>query len=376
MIVRKVDIWHLKLAFLSPIRHNLATHDGSDNLVVKVSTADGASGYGEGIPRSFVTGELLPGSLNFLKKVLAPAILKTNFSSPREVPETLAALYREVAAVTHPGAFCALETALLDAAGRTYDMPMGDFTGPRLRDRVTYSAVVPMASEKQMGHFFNLVKMNRMQFLKLKVGTKSDLQMLKLAREILGWEVDIRVDANAAWTAPEAIRRIQEMMPYQISAVEQPVAKEDFVGLRSVRAAVALPIIADESLCNEEDALRLIDLGACQIFNLRLSKCGGLGAAARIKRLAQEAGVQCQLGCHVGETSILSAAGRQFALCFPDLVHVEGSFSSFLLSRDPVRQPVAFDYAGLAHELPGPGLGIEVMDPILDELAVSHHQIG
>ena len=371
-----MDIWHLKLEFLSPIRHNLANHEGSENIVVKVSTDGAAAGYGEGIPRSFVTGELLPGSLAFLKEELAPAVLKTKFSSPQEVSEILADLYGELSAVKHPAAFCAMEMALLDAAGRTWDMPVAQLIGPQLRDRVTYSAVVPMASERQMAHFFNLIKMNQMQFLKLKVGTKSDLKILKLAREKLGWEMDIRVDANAAWTVPEAIQHIKEMAPYRVSAVEQPVAKEDFAGLKTVSEAVGLPIIADESLCNEADAQKLIDLGACRIFNLRLSKCGGLGMATRIRRLAEEAGILCQLGCHVGETSILSAAGRHFALCSPDLVYVEGSFASFLLSKDPVRQPVAFEFAGLAPELPGPGLGIEVMDRTLDELKVSHHRLG
>jgi L-alanine-DL-glutamate epimerase-like enolase superfamily enzyme len=375
MIVRKVDIWHLKLEFLSPIRHNLATHEGSENIVIKVSTDGGATGYGEGIPRAFVTGELLPGSLVFLQEVLGPAVLKMEFASPREVLVILEEWYRDLAAANHPAAFCALETALLDAAGHTWKIPVTDLIGPKLRDQITYSAVVPLASERQMAHFFNLVKMNQMQFLKLKVGTKLDLKFLELAREKLGWEVDIRVDANAAWTASEAIQRIKEMSPYQISAVEQPVAKADFAGLKAVSAAVDLPIIADESLCTEADAQRLIDLKACRIFNLRLSKCGGLGRAARIRRLAEEAGISCQLGCHVGETSILSAAGRHFALCSPNLVYVEGSFAPFLLSRDPVRQSVAFEFAGLAHELPGPGLGIEVLDRTLDELKVSHARL-
>jgi L-alanine-DL-glutamate epimerase-like enolase superfamily enzyme len=375
MIVRKVDIWRLKLAFLSPIRHNLANHEDSENIVIKIST-DGPAGYGEGIPRSFVTGEQMPGSLAFLQEVLAPAVLARNFPAPGDVSHSLEALYRQTGALQHPGAFCAMETALLDAAGRTWDMPVADFIGPRRRDQVTYSAVVPMASERQMAHFFNLIKMNQMQFLKLKVGTKFDLQALQLAREKLGWEVDIRVDANAAWSAPEAIKRLEEMAPYKISAAEQPVAKEDFAGLKAVSEAVGLPIIADESLCNEADAQRLIDLKACQIFNLRLSKCGGLGGANRIRQMAEKAGIRCQLGCHVGETSILSAAGRHFAVCFPDLVYLEGSFSAFFLSRDLVRQPLVFDYAGQAPALTGPGLGVEVMDRTLEDLAVSHLELS
>jgi muconate cycloisomerase len=108
---------------------------------------------------------------------------------------------------------------------------------------------------------------------------------------------------------------------------------------------------------------------------LRLSKCGGLGAANRIRQIAAAAGIRCQLGCHVGETSILSAAGRHFAACGPELVYLEGSFSPFLFAREPVAQPLVFGHRGLAPLLPGPGLGIEVLDQILHDLAVFHHQL-
>jgi muconate cycloisomerase len=88
--------------------------------------------------------------------------------------------------------------------------------------------------------------------------------------------------------------------------------------------------------------------------------------------MAEKAGVFCQLGCQVGETSILSAAGRHFALTVPHLSYVEGSYSPYLLARDVVVNPVVFNGGGLAQELPGTGLGIEVSLSALDELAVSH----
>lgn len=367
-----MDIWHLKLPFLSPIKHSLATHTESENIVVKVTTQNALTGYGEGAPRAFVTGEALYDSLSFMREVLAPAALGLNFSSPQELVPRLAQMFQEVGAARYPAAFCALETALLDAAGRTWDMPVADFFGGNKRPRLIYSAVIPMASTKQMAHFFDLVKMGRMPFLKLKVGAKNDLEILRAAREKLGYEIDIRVDANAAWSAEEAIRHIREMEPFRLSAVEQPVGKKDFAGLKRVREAVPVPLIADESLCTAEDAQKLIDLGACQIFNIRLSKCGGLGAATRIAEMADRAGIRCQLGCHVGETSILSAAGRHFALSAPPLAYVEGSFAPFLLTKDPVAQSVGFGLGGVAEALPGPGLGIEVQDQVLDELAVSH----
>jgi L-alanine-DL-glutamate epimerase-like enolase superfamily enzyme len=373
MIIKKLDIWHLKLGFQSSIKHSLATHTGSDNLVLRVTTAGAIMGYGEGVPRDFVTGEVLGDSLAFLQDVLAPELLARKFHSPQGLVIALDDLYKQTQAQRYPAAFCALETALLDAAGRSWGLPVSELIGPKLRQSVVYSAVIPMMSPEQMSQIFNLIKMNHMRFVKLKVGTDTDLETLKIAREQLGYEVDIRVDANSAWSPSEAIQRLKEMEPYRISAVEQPVAKADFIGLKQVREGVQIPVIADESLCNEEDARRLIDLEACQIFNIRLSKCGGLGTATRIRRMAEEAGILCQLGCHVGETSILSAAGRHFALTVPHLSFVEGSFSPFLLVKDVVAQPVMFASGGVAYELPGPGLGIEVLEEALDELAVSHH---
>jgi muconate cycloisomerase len=372
MIVKKLDTWHLKLRFLSPIKHNLATHEGSDNIVLGVTTKDGITGFGEGVPRVFVTGEVLSDSLVFLREVLAPAILARDFSSPQALVTALANLYQHAQAQRHPAAFCALETALLDAAGLTWNMPMAELIGPKLRTTLEYSAVIPMLAPEKMSQLFQLVKGIGMHFIKLKVGTDSDLETLRLARDELGDEVDIRVDANSAWTPSEAVACLKEMQPYRISAVEQPVAKSDFAGMKQVSEAVQIPVIADESLCNEDDARRLIELKACQGFNIRLSKCGGLGTATRIRQMAEKAGVFCQLGCQVGETSILSAAGRHFALTVPHLSYVEGSYSPYLLARDVVVNPVVFNGGGMASELSGPGLGIEVLTSALDELAVSH----
>src|SRR4030042_3808837 len=102
MIVKKLDIWHLKLGFLSPIKHNLATHEGSDNLVLRVTTADGITGFGEGVPRVFVTGEVLSDSLSFLREVLAPAILARDFPSPQALLKLLESLYQRAHAQRHP----------------------------------------------------------------------------------------------------------------------------------------------------------------------------------------------------------------------------------------------------------------------------------
>jgi len=370
-----VDIWHLKLEFLSPIRHSLATYEASENLVVQVTSQDGLTGYGEGVPRVFVTGETLEGSLGFLREKLAPVVLNQPWSALLELQGALEEIF-VMGAGKYPGAFCAMETALLDAAGKTWGIPLAEIIGPPVQERVIYSAISPLTSLEKLDHFLGLVEQHQMQYVKLKVGTSRDLQILKRARERLGWERDIRVDANCAWDPAEAIQRIKNMAPYGISAVEQPVAKEDFLGLKQVSEEVDVPIIADESLCREEDARRLIELQACRIFNLRLSKCGGLGAVLRLRRMAEAHGIACQLGCHVGETSILSAAGRAFAMCSPHLAYVEGSLAPFLLTKDPGSPPVVFGPGGVGEALTGPGLGVVVAERVLQELARARYTVS
>jgi muconate cycloisomerase len=372
MIVKRVDIWRLRLPFHFPFKHTLATHAASENLVVKVTTDSGSAGYGEGVPRAFVTGETLTGALSFLTETLGPMMLGASFASPEELMQELARLPGNMGAEPFPGAWCALEMALLDAAGRAWSSSLSDFLGGIRQKSVCYSAVVPMAELAQLPRFFQLVKAKGMRFLKLKVGEADDLKVLELARKELGRQIDIRVDANGAWSAEEAVASIKDMLPYRISAVEQPVAKEDFAGLASVSRALTIPVIADESLCSEADARKLIDLKACRMFNIRLSKCGGLNAAIRIRTMAEAAGIACQLGCHVGETSILAAAGRHFALCSDHLTYVEGSFAPYLLAKDPVAPSVVFGEGGVAPPLPGPGLGITVREDVLADLAVSH----
>jgi L-alanine-DL-glutamate epimerase-like enolase superfamily enzyme len=371
MIITQVDIWHLNCRFLYPFKHKLATHSGSDNLVVRLTTTQGVHGYGEGIPRDFVTGETLQKSLAFLREHLGPAVLRFPTISPANLLPSLSVLQEKFDLQASPGAFCALETAVLDAAGHTWGQSLADFLGSRLNGRVTYSAVIPLAAGPKLSYFFKLIKNLGLRYVKLKVGEDNDLDTLSQARRELGDEVDLRVDANAAWSAAEAITRLRDLGPFRLSAVEQPVAKDDFEGLRQVREAVDIPIIADESLCTRDDARRLIDLQACQMFNIRLSKVGGLTAAIRIKDTAEAAGIRCQLGCHVGETSILAAAGRHFAVARGPFTYLEGCFAPYLLTRDPVQESVRFGQGGVGMPLRGPGLGVQVLEEILDELAVS-----
>jgi L-alanine-DL-glutamate epimerase-like enolase superfamily enzyme len=373
MWLKKIYLYLLQIQLCMPIKHYLAERTHSENLVVKVVTDSGVVGFGEGIARQYVTGEVMEASLRFLQDHLLPQLNGFHPSGPPDLIEALAELLSEDNRAQAPAACCALELAILDAAGKTWSQSVAQMLGGGDQPLI-YSAVIPMMSPPSFHRLLHLIRDMEMSFVKIKVGNERDTEVLSLAREILGHEVDLRVDANGAWSSEEAQKRIAAMMAYGISAVEQPVPKEDIQGLKRVSEQVEIPIIADESLCLERDAKKLTSLDACQVFNLRLSKCGGILAANRLYEIGRKKAIPAQLGCQVGETGILSAAGRQLASS-RKLLYLEGSYSSYLLQDDIVNEPVQFGPGGVAQPLAGHGLGVSVNEETLQRLAVMHEEI-
>jgi muconate cycloisomerase len=373
MWLRKIDLYILQIQLCMPIKHYLAERTHSENLVVKVVTDSGVVGFGEGIARQYVTGEVMETSLRFLQDHLIPQLNGFHPSGPPDLIEALAELLSEDNRAQAPAACCALELAILDAAGKTWSQSVAQMLGGGDQPLI-YSAVIPMMSPPSFHRLLHLIRDMEMSFVKIKVGNERDTEVLSLAREILGHEVDLRVDANGAWSSEEAQKRIAAMMAYGISAVEQPVLKEDIQGLKRVSEQVEIPVIADESMCLERDAENLASQDACQIFNLRLSKCGGILAANRLYEIGRKKAIAAQLGCQVGETGILSAAGRQLASS-RKLLYLEGSYSSYLLQDDIVNEPVEFGPGGVAQPLAGHGLGVSVNEETLQRLAVMHEEM-
>ena len=202
---------------------------------------------------------------------------------------------------------------------------------------------------------------------KVKVGVEgvNDRTLLRRLRWLLGPSFDLRVDANEAWTCGNVEDRISRLLPFRITAVEQPIPHADVMCLAKLRPKLGVPIMLDESLCGEVDARRAIEAGTCDLFNLRLSKCGGFLPSLRLAAIAHQAGLGYQLGCQVGETGILSAAGRHFATSIAGIRYLEGSYDRFLVKERLTVEDLTFGYGGYAPRVTGPGLGVTIDDAAL-----------
>jgi len=197
--------------------------------------------------------------------------------------------------------------------------------------------------------------------VKVKLGFEDDMAFLKKIRSELGADCDMRVDVNGAWTPEQTLGNLPGLVDLGISCLEEPITSPDLQIWAEIREKSGVPIMADESVCNLEDAIRLIHHKAVDAFNLKLSKLGGASRCLEIAQLARRHGISVQLGCQVGELGILSAAGRHLASATPGLVHLEGCLTRFFV-RDVIHEDLSPGPGGLAEPLNGPGLGINIIE--------------
>jgi muconate cycloisomerase len=375
MRVVELTAFHVRIPLRKPIRHASHERTATDNVVVRCVLDDRTEGFGEGVPREYVTGETIDSALHLLKTSDLSAQLQpcTDFAQALALAERLqlAPVPGDERRCQGNAARCAVELALLDAHGKRLGTPLSAATqllAPDLyqpRPWVRYSGVITSARQGFKARLAGLkMWLYRFRQVKVKVGIagQNDVQRLRAIRSRAGRKMDLRIDANEAWSPPEAIQRIAELEPFGISAVEQPVPHACVKALAEVRRQVRVPIMHDESLCGLVDAEAAVRDGTCDLFNLRLSKCGGLIPTLRLAQFARRHGLGCQLGCQVGETALLSAAGRHFAASVAGLRYVEGSYDRHLVREALGTRDLTFRWGGWAPALPGPGLGV-TLDP-------------
>lgn len=377
MKVRAIHLYHVRIPFRMTFRHAKAERSYSENVVAAVDLISGERGFGEAVPRDYVTGETLASAMDALKQG-APSVFHHTFISPASLMD-----YLQPPEGTEEGrlrvagnaARCALELALLDAGGKHFRKSVAELLGlaspPETLPR--YSGVI--SAETVGAATWSAVKMRLFGFphVKAKVGFgwEADLAMVQRLRLALGPRKDLRLDANGAWAPEEATEIIRALEEFNISAIEQPLPKGETAQMPALRSRVKAPLMLDESLCTVEDARRAAEEGWGDLFNIRISKCGGMTPSLKIAGIARDKKLGFQIGCQVGETGILSAAGRHLAALLPDARYLEGSYDRFLLAHNLTARDVSFGYGGRAKPLSGPGLGIAVSETALNSTTLS-----
>jgi muconate cycloisomerase len=343
------------------VAHGLASRFCSDNIYISLHSDSGASGYGECVPRFYVTGETPESVLEAVSGILAP-LARRMFSSPDEVVSTLGEAGSSATGSANPAALCAVELALLDLAGRHWECTASDILGiPRTDTPLFYSLVAPLMPEDRLERFLTYASVFRFRHVKVKVDALDPAGRVRRVKSLLPPGSELRVDANCSWSAEKAPGFIDNLCVEGVVSVEQPLPAWDIAGMAGLRGRGVL-VTLDESVRNPADVERAASMGACDMVNVRISKCGGLLGALRTVHAAERNGIGIQLGAQVGESCILSAAGALLAAGVGSFRWHEGSFGTHLLTEDLCRKPFRFGMGGELIPPDGPGLGIAV-DP-------------
>ncbi|MBW1939995.1 MAG: hypothetical protein JRI28_01220 [Deltaproteobacteria bacterium] len=337
MKIDKISIYKYNRPFKIYFDSLQTIRTASESIIIQVAFDNGICGYGESTPRSYVTGENQASVVKTIQDYFAPVLFSKQFNSIDDVSEVLNELgevCRKKNVLRYISALGAVDLALLDALGSLQQSSVSNYLGPPLRKEIPYSVSIPALLPEKIKKLYSLFHKFTFDYVKIVLGTDEteNVERVKLVRSLFGDHVDLRVEANGKLTRRQIISNLDKMHSFRLSAVEQPVAENDIDGLKQIKKAIDIPVVVDESMCSLEDARNLIEQDACDILNIKISKCGGILKSMQIADYARSMDIRCQMGAHVGETEILYLAGRHFAMTTPGLVYFEGC--SFLLFED------------------------------------------
>lgn len=352
-----LEVFRVNIPFKAAFKHSLKSRRNSESIFVKASLDNGIVGFGESLPRSYVTGNT-QGAVYVQLKEFLPKLKGAELNGPDEG----AGFIRSLDGI-EAEARCALEIALLDCLGKISNRSVHDILGELLNQSFASSAIISSASVLKTAVTTIYFKAKGYRFFKVKVGTDNAPGRVRLVRRLVG-DADIRIDANGAWDVREALEAIEKIREFNISCVEQPTPKGDLDAMQEVADFCHEPVMADESLCTKKDAFRLAQIKCCDMFNIRLSKCGGIFRSMEMIKIAQDYEMGYQIGCHVGESGILTAAAMHLATVSKNFAYFEGGYSRLLLKEDVIEEDLT-PRKGMGHTLDGLGLGVTVREDIL-----------
>jgi L-Ala-D/L-Glu epimerase len=373
MNIDQIKVYKISLPFLMDISHALTKNASADNIVVEVVADEGKiKGYGEGTPRTYVTGDSQQQAVENAQQII------WNNSFPWEV-EGVSDIWNFVDQIPdeknyHP-ALCALETALLDAWGKKHHANLIDFFPHDFyTPKIYYGGAFPLGDNQKLRERCLLFKELKINRLKMKMGhdLEKNEEALEIIAEVFGDDFDLKIDANCAWNDGLVLKHIPLLRKYQVKVVEQPMLPDDpnLAEFAKALKDYGILLMADESACSFEEVKKIIDEGCYEMVNIRLSKLGGFRKSLEIINFLRRRNRFFQIGCHLGESGILSAAGRILGCLCRDAMYYDGSYDSFLLRMNITRENVSFGPGGEAGPLEGPGLGVTINESNLKRLTV------
>ncbi|MGB3801702.1 MAG: dipeptide epimerase [Lewinella sp.] len=348
MHVRDITFYPVRIPLIEPFVISLGPFTHAENLFVRVRSDSGLEGWGEASPFPTIHGETQHGALA-IGRHLAPLLIGLPIGDPSAHTRILNRSIHGNYAVKS-----AFDIALYDLAAQQSGQPLYRYLGgtenrPLLTDyTVSLGTVEEMvaAARRIVPRGFTVIK------VKLGGGAREDIQRIAAISDAVGGHIPLRIDANQGWTFDEAVMALRGMEKFNIQHCEAPINRYDWTRLPALRKASRIPLMADESCWNDDDARRLSKINAVDRINIKLSKSGGLYTAGRIVACTT---LPLQVGGFL-ESRLGFSAAAHFALSDPRIVYYDFD-TPLMFSEDPVEGGIVYENGGTVRVPESPGLG-------------------
>jgi muconate cycloisomerase len=368
MKVRSVDVYPLILPVAEIYGGAAGTLEDCRSLIVRIETENGIEGWGEATQgRPGNTYETLETMEIMVRQYFGPALIGMDLEDTGSVLQTLHRVRSG-----HPLTKAAVETALFDALGKGYRVPLYCFLGGPYRREIELVGGLGLdLGPQSIGERAGQLKRDGFHTFKIKIGGKDrkrDVARVGAVREAIGAEATIRVDGNAAYSFTEARDVLTELSRFHIADAEQPLARGDLKSLAELRRGVGIPIAAQESVTSPEDALAVLEEQAADLLKIKLTHIGGFQKGIQIAAIVGAKDLPVVVGQGSACTPVLSAAEMHLHASLKN-AQPGGEMTGFLrLGEQDIFSPLLVTRGKVS--LPAqPGLGIEVNKEKLERAA-------
>ncbi len=312
MLIKDISIGLVHIPLIKVFKTALRSADSFDMIVVKITTDNGIVGYGETAPSKAVTGntkESIISTLNFLK----PSLIGKNVENFNSLLNTL---HKSIK--LNLSAKSAVEIALYDIAAQNVKLPLYRYLGGTKTDFKSNMTISLNETKVMVQDTLEAVEKG-FTSLKVKLGSdyKEDIVRLCAIDSVVDKDISLKVDANQGWNQEDSVKFLNaiEGKNIAIDFLEQPVKRFDIEGLKYIKDRTTTPIVADEGMFSPMDAIKILELKAADMINIKLDKCGGISKAIDIAHICELYDVKCMIGCMMqGAVSVGAAAHVASAL--------------------------------------------------------------
>ncbi|MEO8067020.1 MAG: dipeptide epimerase [Flavobacteriales bacterium] len=354
--IQSILLQPLSIPLKAPFITSLGPVLNVENVVVILNTTDGRTGTGECSPFWTINGETQETCMS-VGRHLAKALIGHD---PLGIEDAHAIMDRLI--FGNNSIKSAFDIALHDIAAQSAGVPLYRFLGAsENRELITDYTVSIGDGEKMATDAVEIVR-NGFTVIKVKLGSDGDRDVARIGaiRDAIGPSIPLRIDANQGWDPDTAINVLTALGGSNIQHCEEPIQRWQFMEMRRVKEASPIPIMADESCCDHHDAERLIALGACQRFNIKLGKSGGLFKARKIMAMAEAANMEVQVGGFL-ESRLAFTASAHLALSSSAVKYCDMD-TPMMFTADPVHGGITYGVGGSISVPDALGLGA-AMDP-------------